>query len=156
MLRIYITRHGETEWNIQKRMQGWKDSNLTRKGEEYAIALGRRLKDVDFNCIYSSSSGRTIHTSELIRGDKDIRIIPDDNLREIHLGEWEGKTSTEIDDKQRLKAFWETPQFIWSLRISTPSVCGIPLPEIIGSFFTSMPVNQPPATNTANHTGISQ
>lgn len=111
MLRLYITRHGETEWNIEKRMQGWKDSNLTPKGVENAIALGNRLKDVDFNCIYSSSSRRAICTAELIRGNRNIRLIPDDNLREINLGEWEGKTFTEVEqcDKQGHKAFWEAP-----------------------------------------------
>jgi len=111
VLRLYITRHGETEWNIERRMQGWKDSSLTPKGVENAIALGNRLKDVDFNCIYSSSSRRTIHTAELIRGNRDIHIIPNDNLREINLGEWEGKTAEEVEtiDKQGRKAFWETP-----------------------------------------------
>lgn len=111
MLRLYITRHGETEWNIERRMQGWKDSSLTPKGMENAAALGERLKDVDFNVIYSSSSRRTIHTAELIRGDRDIRIIPEDNLREINLGEWEGKTSVEaaIMDSPMHTAFWEAP-----------------------------------------------
>lgn len=111
VLRLYITRHGETEWNIERRIQGWKNSNLTPKGVENAIALGNWLKDIDFNCIYSSSSQRTIHTAELIRGDRIIRLIPDNNLREINLGEWEGKTSAEFEelDNQGHKAFWETP-----------------------------------------------
>jgi broad specificity phosphatase PhoE len=111
MLRLYITRHGETEWNVLKRMQGWKDSKLTPKGIENAVALGERLKDVELKSIYSSSSHRTIHTAELIRGNRDITIIPDKNLREINLGEWEGKTLTELEilDNERYKAFWEAP-----------------------------------------------
>ncbi len=111
MLKLYIVRHGQTQWNIEKRMQGWKDSDLTPKGIEGAIALGKRLKDVDFKCIYSSSSHRTIHTAELIRGDRDISIIPDDKLREINLGNWEGQAEEELIriDGQRYKAFWEAP-----------------------------------------------
>lgn len=111
VLRLYITRHGETVWNTEKRMQGWQDSSLTPKGVENAIALGNRLKDVNFNCIYSSSSPRTISTAELIRGNRDIRLITDDNLREMNLGEWEGKTFAEVEqcDKQGYKVFWETP-----------------------------------------------
>lgn len=111
MLKLYITRHGETEWNIERRIQGWKDSNLTPKGVENAIALGIRLMDVDFNCVYSSSSNRTIRTAELIRGDRNIQLIPDNNLREINLGDWEGKTSADFEelDNQGYKAFWETP-----------------------------------------------
>lgn len=111
MLKLYIVRHGQTQWNIEKRMQGWKDSDLTSNGIEAAIALGKRLKDVEFKCIYSSTSYRTIHTAELIRGDRDINIIPDENLREIGLGDWEGKAQEELIkiDGQRFKAFWETP-----------------------------------------------
>lgn len=111
MLRLYIIRHGETEWNTEKRMQGWKDSKLTQKGMENAIALGNRLKDVDFNCCYSSSSMRTIHTAELIRGSRNIQIVPEDNLREINLGELEGKTFSEFEKQDKLghKAFFENP-----------------------------------------------
>ncbi len=111
MLRIYITRHGETEWNTQKRMQGWNDSPLTDKGIEDAIALGNSLKNVNLRCIYSSPSGRAMKTSELIRGKRDIEIISEENLREIHLGEWEGKTAHELGEteKENHKAFWEAP-----------------------------------------------
>lgn len=111
MLRIYITRHGETEWNLEKRMQGWNDSPLTAKGIEDAIALGYRLKNVDLKCVYTSPSGRAMKTSELIIGNRDIAIIREENLREIHLGEWEGKTAFELDkaDKVNHKAFWEAP-----------------------------------------------
>jgi probable phosphoglycerate mutase len=44
MLILYLTRHGETEWNIQKRMQGCSDSELTDKGKKNAMFLGSRLK----------------------------------------------------------------------------------------------------------------
>lgn len=39
MLTLYITRHGETEWNIEKRMQGWQDSELTEGGIKNAVYL---------------------------------------------------------------------------------------------------------------------
>ena len=57
-MKIYITRHGETKWNIQGRMQGWKNSDLTEKGIENAKKLGKSLKEINFDCIYSSPSGR--------------------------------------------------------------------------------------------------
>ncbi|OPX42228.1 phosphoserine phosphatase 1 [Ruminiclostridium hungatei] len=111
MLKLYITRHGETEWNVQGRMQGWKNSNLTPKGIKNAEALGKRLESVAFKVIYSSSSQRAIHTSELIRGDRKIEIITDENLREINLGQWEGKAKDEFSeaDKDSLEAFWNRP-----------------------------------------------
>lgn len=111
MLKLYITRHGETEWNVQGRMQGWKNSNLTPKGVKNAEALGKRLESVPFKVIYSSSSQRAIHTSELIRGNRKIEIITDENLREINLGCWEGKAKEEFsqEDKEGLEAFWNRP-----------------------------------------------
>jgi broad specificity phosphatase PhoE len=53
MLHIYITRHGETEWNTEGRLQGWSDSPLTEKGRRDAILLGNRLQDISFSAIYT-------------------------------------------------------------------------------------------------------
>ncbi|MBS4201374.1 histidine phosphatase family protein [Bacillus sp. FJAT-49732] len=111
MLTFYITRHGETEWNVQIRMQGWGDSALTENGIRNAILLGKRLEGVDFHAIYSSTSKRTQATSELIRGNRDIPIFFDEKLREIHMGDWEGKTRffLEEHDAENFHAFWNTP-----------------------------------------------
>lgn len=111
MLKLYITRHGETEWNVEGRMQGWKNSNLTAKGIKNAEALGKRLESEEFKAIYSSSSQRAIHTAELIRGGRKIDIITDENLREINVGEWEGKAKDEFSesDKEGLELFWNKP-----------------------------------------------
>ncbi|MGE5678709.1 MAG: phosphoglycerate mutase family protein, partial [Pseudomonadota bacterium] len=46
-MKLYITRHGETEWNLEGRMQGWQNSDLTEKGVENAKRLGKRLKDIE-------------------------------------------------------------------------------------------------------------
>lgn len=111
MLTLYITRHGETEWNTQKRSQGWLNSDLTLKGERDAMALGMHLLDIPFKAIYSSTSERTVHTAELIRKNREIPIIREENLREIHLGEWEGKTEDEIKKlyPSDFQAYWNTP-----------------------------------------------
>jgi broad specificity phosphatase PhoE len=111
MLRLYITRHGETEWNIQKRMQGWKNSNLTERGIANAKALGESLKNVEFNKIYCSPLDRTRHTTELIMGGRDVEVVYDENLREIHLGELEGKNQEEANAiyPEFSIHFWENP-----------------------------------------------
>lgn len=97
MLNIYLVRHGETEWNIEKRLQGWQDSNLTEKGIEDANALHDHLIDIKFDAIYSSSSKRAFKTAEIIAGNRKLEVIADNNLREISLGDWEGKTTLEIE-----------------------------------------------------------
>ncbi len=111
MLRLYITRHGETEWNVEGRMQGWMNSELTEKGIKNAEALGKQLESTEFKVIYSSTSERAVHTAELIRGSRRISIITDENLREINLGELEGKLKDEYtdSDRQQLDTFWNRP-----------------------------------------------
>ena len=73
-MKLYITRHGETQWNTEKKMQGWQNSDLTGQGIENATRLGERLKDVDFSNIYSSPLGRAMDTANHIKGDRNKRI----------------------------------------------------------------------------------
>ena len=111
LLRLYVTRHGETLWNTQKRLQGWKDSDLTEKGIKNALSLGNRLKDLEFQSIYASPSKRTLKTVNLIKGGREQLIIEDENLREINLGVWEGQTHDDLKEKypEEFQAFWNTP-----------------------------------------------
>ncbi|MBB6698413.1 histidine phosphatase family protein [Clostridium algidicarnis] len=102
-MNIYIARHGETKWNIEGRMQGFKDSDLTQKGVSDAKSLGESLKDIDFDCIYSSPLGRALDTAKYIRQDDNIKIILDDSLKELNLGLWEGMTHEEIKEKYPLQ-----------------------------------------------------
>jgi len=98
-MKLYLTRHGQTEWNLQKRMQGQNNSPLTELGEWQAVQLGNYLHDVQFDCIYSSSSPRALHTAELIRGERSIPIVTSNDLMEIALGEWEGMTYREANKR---------------------------------------------------------
>ncbi len=96
MTTLYITRHGETEWNIQSRFQGWKNSPLTELGVKQAESLRKRMSTVPLNKIYASPTERAAKTAEIIKGDRDIEIIHDIDLREMGFGNWEGLTYDEI------------------------------------------------------------
>ena len=111
MTRLYITRHVETIWYTQKRMQGRKDSPLTEKGKQQAVLLSKALADVELEAIYSSSSGRTMQTARIIAGSRNIPIIPLDSLREINLGEWEGMNTAEAEKQypEQYRNFWKFP-----------------------------------------------
>ena len=98
-MKLYITRHGETQWNTQTRLQGWKDSDLTKRGIEDAEALADRLEAIDFDHIYSSTQKRAIHTAEIIKKDRDIDIVELEGLKEIGFGQWEGMPMKDIEDK---------------------------------------------------------
>jgi len=96
MTTVYITRHGQTLWNIDYRFQGQKDSELTEKGINQAKLLSERMKDVHIDCIYASPLKRTVETAKVIRGDRNIEIIKEDGFRELSFGDYEGRTKEEL------------------------------------------------------------
>lgn len=108
---VYLTRHGETVWNTKKLMQGWKDSPLTGKGIKQARQLSQRLSDVPLNAIYSSTSDRAVNTAEIIKGERPLKVIKIDTLRELSFGSWEGKTfdENEKESPEEWLSFWGTP-----------------------------------------------
>ena len=99
---ILLVRHGETEWNLSRRIQGWGDSPLTARGVAQAEAIGRHLAQMPEARgipIIASPLGRARHTAELIqaaRGDLSP-IVFDDRLKEISIGSWDGLDRDEIE-----------------------------------------------------------
>jgi probable phosphoglycerate mutase len=98
---ILLVRHGETEWNLARRYQGWSDSPLTARGLAQAQAIGRHLSthpDAAEARIISSPIGRARHTAEIIREclgrGEPLRL--DDRLRELSFGSWDGLRREEI------------------------------------------------------------
>ena len=101
---IYLTRHGETEWNIEKRLQGRGDSPLTENGIQRAKELRDRIKNIDIDVIYSSPIKRALNTANILRGNKNIDIVTDDRLMEMCFGDYEGK---KIDIIQKENPNWD-------------------------------------------------
>ncbi|BAH06620.1 hypothetical protein CKR_1569 [Clostridium kluyveri NBRC 12016] len=88
-ITFYVTRHGETMYNILNKVQGWSDTPLTPRGIKIARLLGKGLKDIDFVAAYSSDSGRAVETAEIIlneSGNKQIKLYRDKRLREWGFG----------------------------------------------------------------------
>jgi broad specificity phosphatase PhoE len=97
MTRLLIVRHAESAFNDENRIQGHLDSRLTFRGLFQAQRLGRRLKKVKIDKIYSSDLGRAYATTQAIARHSKLPIVRDPLLREIHLGNWEGMTPEEVD-----------------------------------------------------------
>lgn len=96
-----LVRHGQTEWNLAGRYQGWGDSPLTALGVTQAQAIGRRLRDLPETrnaAIVASPIGRARRSAELIRDQLgyNLPLSFDERLREISIGSWDGLTRTEI------------------------------------------------------------
>lgn len=108
---IYLVRHGQTKWNQENRMQGWQNSDLAEQGIEDARKLGKKLKNITFDYIYSSPLGRAVETAELLRGAKEteIKILPE--LREMYFGIWEGMEFSKVKElyPEESLHFWQEP-----------------------------------------------
>lgn len=96
MTKVYLTRHGKTLWNLEKRLQGFGNSELTNEGIEQAYELRKRLSDIDIDVIYTSPIKRAYETARIIKGDKNIKFVIDDRLKEINFGDYEGSTEAEL------------------------------------------------------------
>lgn len=99
MIRLYLIRHGETEWNKAKRFQGWTDIELSEEGIRQAELLGERFKKIDIDEIYSSPLKRAVSTAKAVAKATNLDIKTNENFKEINFGEWEGLTAKEISAK---------------------------------------------------------
>lgn len=93
--RICIIRHGETDWNVEKRIQGHTDIPLNETGRAQALAMAFNAAHQRFNAIYSSDLLRATETARLLaqREDHEVRLLP--QLRERHYGIFQGITAAE-------------------------------------------------------------
>ena len=97
MTRIFVVRHGRTAWNSQKRYQGQQDIPLDDVGRRQADALARRLSREPMTAVYSSDLERAMQTAQTIAKVHQIEPRPVASLRELAFGEFEGKTSEELE-----------------------------------------------------------
>lgn len=89
-MKIYIARHGQTDWNTQHKAQGRTDIPLNETGIKQAEALRDNIKDIEFTAVYASPLKRAAKTAEIAVGDR-YDIIYDDRLLERSFGDFEGK-----------------------------------------------------------------
>jgi len=96
---IYVIRHGETDWNKNQRFQGQTDVKLNETGREQALALRPVINSLQIESVYSSPLSRAFETAQLATQDLKLSIHQDDRLREVNIGEAEGLTHAEINEK---------------------------------------------------------
>lgn len=90
-MKLYIIRHGETEWNKKVLLQGMADIPLNEEGRRLARITGEKLYEVPFFKAFSSPLSRAMETAYLVLGKRDIPIVSDKRITEMSFGKWEGK-----------------------------------------------------------------
>jgi probable phosphoglycerate mutase len=96
MTEILLIRHGETDWNVEKRLQGHTDIDLNREGVRQAAALGRTLLSEPLDAIFSSDLKRAFGTAQGIAIPRGMQIQLDKGLRERCFGAFEGLIHPEV------------------------------------------------------------
>lgn len=132
MLRVYLSRHGETEWNREQRLQGGTDISLNERGREQAAALARRLEGEPLARIYTSALKRSQETAAAFPAAIARIALPE--LNERRMGAYEGRSlatfsardmdeyrrrkftpEDDLDGGETLVEHWERTRRAWEL-----------------------------------------
>jgi probable phosphoglycerate mutase len=112
-MRLHIVRHGQTDWNAVRRIQGQLESKLDDTGRPQARERGEDFLGMNLSAVYSSSSVRTRQTTELILGTRDDLVTFRDDLREVRLGIWQGRMWADVENAY--------PELVEAHRIASPA-----------------------------------
>jgi len=107
--KLILVRHGEVEGG--PRLLGHADPQLSMKGRATLAATARRLVDEKIDALYSSDLIRTVESARIIAEGREVahRKVP--ALRELDMGEWDGRTISEVraSDRERIGKWWDDP-----------------------------------------------
>lgn len=95
-MKLYLTRHGQTDWNIARRYQGHSNTALNQVGILQAEQLAKRLSKESIHAIYASDLTRAANTAQAIAAFHQLEAHTDSRWRELSFGDWEGMTYEEM------------------------------------------------------------
>ncbi len=110
-MRILLLRHAETDWNRERRYQGWRDIPLSPTGRAQAESAGRLLAASPLAAVWSSPLARARETAALIAAPHTLPVREADAFKEMGFGDWEGLTRDEVRKRfpDAHRAWAETP-----------------------------------------------
>jgi broad specificity phosphatase PhoE len=94
---ILIARHGETDWNRERRFQGHADPPLNELGRQQAGELAEALAGSDVTAVYSSPLARARETADIVAAALELPVESREALREVDVGSWQGLTRDEVE-----------------------------------------------------------
>lgn len=111
-MRLYMVRHGETDWNKARKIQGQVDIPLNEFGRHLARETGKGLADIPFALCISSPLKRAAETAELILGGRNVPVITDKRIEEMAFGVFEGRCCSleGWDLPQEFHDFFDAPE----------------------------------------------
>ncbi|MDI6704107.1 MAG: histidine phosphatase family protein [bacterium] len=111
-MELILIRHAESNWNKTCRVQGTRDPHLSEIGRRQGELIAQRFNNERLDIIYASPLKRAYQTAEILAKKKNVRLILEERLKEINLGEWQGKTLKEINRRygDMLNRWYEKPE----------------------------------------------
>ena len=106
-MRLYMMRHGQTDWNIKHLYQGRTDIPLNENGRYVAELTREGMKDIPFEVAFCSPLSRAKETAEIILRGRDVELIVDERIIEMGFGPYEATDMRESDERMRI--FFEHP-----------------------------------------------
>ena len=97
MTTIFLARHGESDWNVEKRFQGHSDRPLTERGREQAHALADLLASEKIDAVYTSPLSRALETAEIVAARAGLEPVALPELREVDTGSWSGLSRVDVE-----------------------------------------------------------
>lgn len=114
-MNLFFARHGETDWNIQKRIQGSADTDLNESGMAQAALLAQQLETnrIRPERIYTSRQKRALQTARIAAERLGTACVVREGLEEIHFGLWEGLTWAQVEERypQEFTAWYENRRY---------------------------------------------
>lgn len=110
-MEIFVTRHGQTDWNVLEKLQGQTDIELNDIGRQQAKETGELIKNENIDLIISSPLKRAKETAQIINRNFNVSIIEDNRLMERRFGKCEGLTK---NDRKKLKEINPEINDIWN------------------------------------------
>jgi broad specificity phosphatase PhoE len=107
---IVLVRHGETDWNRERRYQGHADTPLNEAGRAQARELAEMLRSEDVSAVYTSPLRRASETARIVAGRLGLEARELEPLREIDVGDWQGLTVDEVRTRfpERADVAWHS------------------------------------------------
>ena len=104
-MRLYIVRHGETDWNRIHRVQGRTDIPLNDYGRHLARETAEGMKDIRIDLGYTSPLLRAKETARILLGDRDVPLYEDSRIEELSFGSYEGRRTAGGEKDAQSEAF---------------------------------------------------
>ena len=104
-MKLFLIRHGQTDWNLEGKIQGSCDIELNHTGIKQAEELSNKILEegYKFSKIYSSLQRRAVKTAEILSLATNLDYISIEGLEEMNLGKWEGLSWTDVKEKYQME-----------------------------------------------------